>query len=468
MPGGLVSRMWALNWSTRVAVVGAVSMCAAVASSQQAREMGEELFFDLSTGFLANDNYERLETPTGDTYLWINDLTLGYSSRTDASSFDAAIGGRLQLGEFGEDPDENGGFFNPFLTLSYGRQGAGSELATSLLLRETDNGLDIYEIEDSTDLIIDQGTRRDLKFAAGLSLGKDAPISFDGDLAYAERRFMDTDDPDLTDQDTVRVSADLGFALTQSARFLVTASYEDRDDIEDIKNDETNTSVGIGLLAEIDPTLTFRGTISYSINETTRTRDGARVTDTEERPTIDFALFQDRNNGTNRVSLSSELDGGGFRTTLSAGRATELRNGTLDFSLGVTQTESGHIDPVGSLDWTRQNRDSVFSLSFSNGVQTDDDDNEVLFSRLAAAFVQEITPVSGFRVSLGTSASEGLDDDTDDRRYASAGLSYFHDLNEDWSFVAGYTHEYSVDGDDDTMTANQVFATFDRRFSLRP
>ncbi|WP_141134903.1 hypothetical protein [Tropicimonas sediminicola] len=460
--------MSAVTWSTRVVVVGTVSMFAAVASSQQARELGEELFFDLSTGFLANDNYERLETPSGDTYLWVSDVTLGYSSETDVSSFDASIGGRLQLGEFGEDPDENGGFINPFLSLAYGRDGVASDFTTSLLLRETDNGLDITEIENSTDLIIDQGTRRDLKFAAGLSLGKDAPVSFEGDLAYAERRFLDSDDPDLTDQDTVAVSAELGFALTRTARLLVTGAYKDRDDIDDIKNDETNSSFGIGLLAEIDPTLTFRGTLSHSINETTRTRDGERVTDTEERPTIDLALFQDRNNGTNRVSLSSELDGGGYRTTLSAGREMELRDGLLDFSLGVTRTESGHTNPVGSLEWTRQNRDSVFSLSFNNGVQTDDDDNEVLFSRLSATFLQEVTAVSGFRVSVGTSASEGLDDDTDDRRYASAGLSYFHDLDRDWSFVAGYIHEYSVDGGDDTMTSNQIFATIDRRFSLRP
>lgn len=463
-----LSALGARNRSILGIALGSVAVWATVAVAQQAETTGPDVYLDLSTGLEATDNYEYLETPSGDSYLWATDAVVGYSSETRSQIFDARLGGRLELGSFAEDTDENGGVKNPFLSLDYVREASGSKFEAAFLARERDNGIDVIDAANSTDLIVDQGTRRDLRFSAGLELGQGAPVSFAGDVSFDGRRFYDSEDPDLTDQDVWNASAEVGFALTRTAQLLVTASYYDRDSIDNLKSDEVNTRLGVGLRAQIDPSLTFRGTIGHSINHRTDTVNGKRETTTEERPTINLELIKDRRRGTNTFSFGSELDNSGLRTTVSAGRATDLANGSIDFSLGATHSEDGQVNPVGSLNWRRENSASVFSLAFNNGVYTNDDDEEVLFGRFSMDVVKQVNAVSGFRVNLAASTSRNIDDDSIDARQASAGLSYFHDIDSDWSFVTGYTHEFSVDENDQTVTANKVYATIDRRFSLRP
>ncbi len=446
----------------------ALAAAAAGAQTTQFGETASELYLDLSTGIRSTDNYEYLPDPVGTTTLWTTDVALGYTSETQFQTFSVEAGARLELGDFAENPDTNGDLINPFLRLDYGRQSKTSSFDATLAYRETDNGIDLVNTETSTDLIVDQGTQSNFRVTADLETGVGTPVRTSTSLYYNQRRYFDTTNVDLSDQDTFSFDAELGLAITRSAELILLAEYYDRDDIDDINSDEIRSAVGIGINADVAPDLSFRGILRYEENEYTSTVGTERVTDTKYSPTLDLSFVKDRQNGVILLALGGELASTGVRTTARLGRQMELPHGAIEASIGVTHSETGNVSPVGSLDWLREYKTRQFSVGFDSSVDTDEDDNEILFSSLGVSFEQALTQLDGLQLNLAVSGAEGLDESYNDRRQASFSVSYYRQLTSDWQFVTGYRHAYYEDNDETVTTENEVFATVDRRFSLRP
>ncbi|MDV7145557.1 hypothetical protein R3X27_22960 [Tropicimonas sp. TH_r6] len=449
-----------------------VSCLAAVAATAQSvaqQDTGSELYLDLSTGLSITDNYESLEDPQGDTSLWFTDLTFGYSSETKSESLSLEFGGRLEFGDYAEDPDNNGGWIDPFASASYSRESSTSLFRGAVSYRERDNGIDVTEgFDSSTDLIVDQGTRSDARVQAELQTGIGTPVRTSSILSYHQRRFFDTSDPDLSDRDTFSFDGEIGLAITRSAELLLVGKYDNRDDLDDINDDEEHTVLGIGIGADIYPDMTFRGVLQYERDKLTETVDGQRETTTEHSPTLDLSVLKDLPNGALRFSFGGELDSNGVRTTAEVGRSMETTYGDLDFSLGVTRVEEGDIYPVGTVDWTREYKTRQLGLNYSSGVATDDDGDQVLNNRLTFEFFQDLTEIDALQLEMNVSASENIDGNDGDYRQAGLSVSYSRDLNRNWSFVTGYSHSFAEDDDEEVTTVNEVFARLDRRFSLRP
>ena len=454
-----------------LAALAALSTVALPFASAQEREQetASELYFDVSTGLELYDNYESLENPRGNTTLWGNDFVLGYDSETRSETLSFRAGIRYELGEFAENPDQSSQWINPFATLNYRREASTALFRADLSYRERDNGIDLEkDFESSTDLIIDQGTRSDARGEIELALGQGTPTSATIELAYHRRRFFDTTDPDLSDQDTLRVDGELALALNRTTSLLFTAGYRDRDDLNDVNDDETLSSVGIGIETQATPDLLFRGVLRYERDERTSFSDAGQETTVEEEPTLDLSFVKDRPNGELRFALLNELNSNGVRTTAQFGRQMELPHGELDFELGATWLSNGEVTPVGSLDWQREYRRRQLGVSFSSSVTTDDDGDDILRNRLAVRFAQELTQSDGWELNANVASAGDFDNEEPDRQ-AAASLSYFHEINRNLSFVTGYRHSWSNgEDDDDSVTQNEIFARFDKRFSLRP
>ncbi|WP_157973588.1 hypothetical protein [Tropicimonas sp. IMCC34043] len=453
---------------TGLALVAAISATAATA--QEAGRTGSEFYLDLVTGAVGNDNYYSIEEPTGNSFYWNNDFELGYSSQTKGSSFAFATGGVLNIGSFANSPDnENYDFKDPFVELAYGKESKDAKLGLTARYDQTDNSFRVNSDEDltSSDLIIDSGTRDQLSLGADLELGRNGPINFIGGLGYIQNRYHDTTNSNLSNNDRTDIGVQFSFELSQTLALLVLANYYDQDNISDTKPDWTTTSAGIGLEGYVNPTLSFRTTLSYGRNETTETVSGERKTTTIERPVFEFQLQEARPNGAITASFNSRLETTGLINTLLFGRRFETRAGVLAFALGATSTENGDIFPGGNVDWLREFKRSQVNMTFKQSIRVNDEDEEVLNSSLRFGYRQEVTNASGFNVALNLAASEGLSGDTNDYQQAGLTVDYFHDLTEDWQLITGYRHNYSNDNDKLT-TENVVFATFGRRFSFRP
>jgi hypothetical protein len=65
-------------------------------------------------------------------------------------------------------------------------------------------------------------------------------------------------------------------------------------------------------------------------------------------------------------------------------------------------------------------------------------------------------------------ASDRLDPDASDLQNATAEIAWGHELTRDWSLNAGLQHSIARESGAAPVIENRLFATFDRRFSLRP
>ena len=430
---------------------------------------GADFFLDLRTGLLASDNFEALEDPSGTTTLWQTEAVLGIDSVTAADRFSARLGGTLEFGDYADNPDFNGGFTDPFLELDYLRENARSQFSLGVLWRERDNGFnDFTDATSGRDLIVDQGTRQDARIDLAFETGRDAPVGFGIAAFYEDITYFDTTDPDLTDQISYGVEASMRLAITSTADLTFGAAIEERDEDDPQDTFERNTSYAIGLAMQIDPALSARLEIGHAVNELTETINGDRVTDREEGPTVLFSLERALTNGTISVTAENRINSTGSQSFLRFGRAMELRNGSLEGSVGLTWTANDEVRGVGSLDWSEELRNGAIGVRFVQTVLTNDDNNDELDSLLAVNYRHDINALSGLQMSLSVGRSEELDPDGTDIERATAEIVYTRQVTEDWNFNAGYRHSLSRETGEDSIVENRYFANIGRRFSLRP
>lgn len=452
------------------ALAALVAAAATGVSAQpvQQQEPASELYLDVSSGLYSYDNYESLKEAEGTTRLWTSDLTLGFDNETAVEKLSFRAGGRFEAGDFAEHPDRTNQWKNVFTVMDYNRVSKNAYFQSNLSYRETDNGINLErDFETSSDLIVDQGTRSDAHAQFELGIGQGTPTWMATELSYHRRRYFDTTDGDLSDQDTIRFYGELGLGITRSASLLLTTSYRDRDDIDNINDDETHYSFGVGIQADLRPDLSFRGVLRYERDEITdNSIDGD--TDVEDGPTLDLSFRQDRPNGTLRFGLLGERDRNGLRTTVNVGRAMELPHGAVDFSFGVTSLEDGDIAPVWALMWQRDYRTRRITLNYNTSVFSDDDGSEIIRNRLGFALTQELTRFDGLELSVNFASADNFDSGDSEYRQAAANIQYYKEINRDLSFVTGYRHSLYDRAEDDTVTENEIFARIDKRFSLRP
>lgn len=440
-----------------------------VAAQQGAEDLpGPDLGLTVSTGLVVSDNRERERDPEGTSTVATTGFDLVYDTRTRNERFTARAGATLEF-DSRDDANTSGDTLqSPFLTLAYQRQSKRADLSLNARYSETDVGFAREEDEDGTELIVDQGTRTSTSLAASLTLGRDAPVTYDAALRYAERSYTDTTDPDLTDQRSFGIDQGLSLALNPTTRLTFDLAYRERDEDDAEDTLERNTTARIGLTTEARSGLQAAIRFGYSVEEITRTRNGARDTTRQDAPVLAFSAVQPRPNGTISADLTRRLDEQGSRTTLRFGRDLELPVGRLSGDLGVTIGENDEtLRLVGSLDYVRPLRRGDLSLRLSQQV-TSNADSDFLRTSAALGYRHELTPLSQVALNLDLSASDALDADETDRQQMRLRVTYSRSLTEDWQFNVGLRHLTARESGLDPIVENAVFANVSRRFDILP
>lgn len=418
-------------------------------------------------GIDVNDNSELdEESPGTDTTLY---TALGIDIRSDTPTdrLRLSFGGDLQYEDLATANEDNG-FVDPYVRFFYNSQGVDSEL--DFRARYTENDIvDSFFVDTDGDLIEDtilanQGTVERIDLDATYSFGIDAPFGMDLTIGHNERNYSDVLDPGLYDRSLDRVGAVARFRINPAltAELIARMTWYDAED-EDQTERET-TDLGFGIDYEIRPDLVLNARLANTDIEET-TVDGV---EDNNGLTAEISLDRELNNGTFGLFLNRYQYTETARSELGFIRAMDLAYGSLAYSLGVSWSDTGDTVLIGSLDYINELPTGAFTASLSQTATTNVDDDEVERTILGIGYSHDINSVSGldFGVDVAHVQDIGVGNTNDSTR-VDYGVTYRHQLTQDWDWRLGYEGRYRRDTDGFSANSNAIFTSIGRSFSIR-
>lgn len=317
-------------------------------------------------------------------------LTLDGVTETRSARLGFGLAGSLYGDLAGPGAVQQARLGDPFAYLDYARQGAGASLSLRASWREADlaRGQTLDDFDEAA------GIRSTATLDAGLTLFDDA-----------------------------RAGLSLG-ARSEQVRY--------RDD-GGAQTDYTRNRAEIGLRLDLTETARADLRLSYSVYE-------ARGGDPRETWDLGAGLRIARSFGTASADLDLTRTEGGDRVSLRLGHSLEMPRGTQSFSFGAARGPSGTVQMVGSLDLQWQTPRGLLTAGLDRGFTSgESDDADVLRSRLAVGYRQELGPLDALRLDMSLAQNETLaSGDTVTR--AELGATWSRALTEDWSLDLSLRH----------------------------
>lgn len=458
----------------RGTLAGTVLLMAGTAPAQE--ESALRMIFGVDSTLRADDNFDLDVDSEGDTVLWDTKLSFGLISETRTSRLALDLGATARLADF---PDgTTSGFEAPSARLSYSRESARSRISVDanwnkadirFLSPFADPVLILDEETEEPVLVTDPGSRTRSDIGLRYETGIDMPVGLVLTARRNELRYSDTLDPDYYDRETDSLSARLRLRFSPVTTGSVTASQTLYSAEDDENTDRETRRIDLGLTHEIDAATRLEAALGTARIETTETVGGLRQRDVDEGLNASLALSRALVNGSLRLSYARSTGTTGDRDTLRLGRSLDLPRGALTFGVGASQGEGGDTALVGDIAFTQQWTRDAFSLNLARSVRTNDDDEDVLTTRLSAGWEHEIGALSSLSLDMAyTHVEDGGAGTATERERANLQLAYNRALAQDWQLSAGYEHRLDREEGDPDARSNAVFVTLKRRFSIRP
>ena len=465
-----------------------LAIALAVTPFARAQEGGLTTEFGFTQSLRYDDNPDFVADPDEGSFISRTDLSFNLASRTRSQSLRFGLSGSLR-NDFNDD-EEDFEFERPTARLNYSIRNASTRLRANASYRRDeversffrliddpgfdDNGdgepdpdpdpLPDDDLVDDRELIVDQGTRETLNYGVRFETGLNAPFGTSLRLRQREVDYTDTEDPDLFDSSRTRVDARLRFRIDPTIRARLTARWIYFEADDERETERETVAIGVGTTIDVTPRLRFTADLSADRIETERTTGD----ETDDGASASVGLVRDMPNGTISTRFSSDLTRNGQRNSLRFGRSLSLPNGSLSFNLGVTRTEDGDTNPLADLELTRDVRGGALNVSLSQNANVNDDDEDVINTRLSVGFNRQINAVSSWNASLALADTNVLQDDGDDRTRANFQVSYRREIVADWNLATGYEYAVSNRENQDDRTSNVVFLNLERQFNFRP
>lgn len=455
------------------AIIAALSTAwPSIATPQTARTGGLEVDVGVGTSVTVDDNLELDPVSPGTSYISDTTLSFGISSITGSQALNVIGSGVLR---FADIPGRSiAGFEDPKIV--------GSYVITSKNSRFTIDGR--YEYVDREFLDPFQVALEDQQAAGGLNgdggtlelwnagilyeTGLNAPMK----LAFSARNFgrnyydVPVFNTDLFDATTNALGLTIGYDISPVTLVFanVSQSWYEAEDIP--QTDRDTLSYSVGLSQDINQALTLGASIGFT--QIDETQFG--LPNDQDSNIGSVSLVQQLRNGDVSILLDRSADINGSRTSLTFGRSLTLPRGDLGLTVGLSRGPGGSVDWIGSLDYNRQLKSSSFFVAFIQRATTDNNDNEILDTRLNAGYTYDITSISRVNLTMGLGHSEssgtGNAPTIDRVNFVAA---YSHDLTKDWTIDGGYQFRYLDDSSNTgSATSNSIFVALGRNFSFRP
>ncbi len=442
-------------------LAGPVSLgCILVASISSAQDAGGlQAFATFRESLIYSDNPDLIVNGDSET-ISRTDLSFGLTSTTRSSALEFTVGGAIEAGDRRGDSTD---FVDADVRLGFTQTSQSSELA--LLAQYTESDVSDVPDPDTTDgeLEFGLGTRENLFTSIGYQGGLNAPFSYGFNLNHRETDYRDTIDPGLVAEEETTVALNFGFRVNSQLTLGVEASVIDFSDESLLLTDRETRRLAFTANYDIRPDLTVTAGLNRTEIETTTTGG----TTSEDGFGANLGFEMDRINGTLAGGISTTLEESGRVSAIEFTRSLELRNATLSFGAGLTDTETDGINPLFNVSYFSETPLGSFDISLSQRADVDSASRDRIDTRVEASYMRAINSVSSWDASLMYTESDVLGA-ADFSERVDIGLNYRHDIGSEWDFVSGYTYtRISEDGVAD-RDSNTFRISLERSFSFRP
>ncbi len=433
-----------------------------LASTGWAQDAGNGLTFSVSQNLSYSDNLD-FNAAENSGFRSVTGLSLAYNSQTRVQGLQFSASTNA---EFGSDNDAENAFTDPLFNLSYRRDSKNAGITAGLNFRraEISSILGTQDLIDAGFITIDNGFQTDVGYNFGFDFGRTDPLSGSLTVGGSNRSFTETSDPTLLDSERRSVAAQVNLRFNPAITGRLRASFSSFEEDGGVTREQT--SVGIGASFAASQTLSFDASIN--LDETERTDTGV----TTRTDGLGFAVSaaQVVKGGRLSAQVSSSENENGRRTSLNFGRNFELRNGTLDFSVGAVRRDNvDGFDPTYSISFAQAlPRGAEVSLQASQAFETNGSGDEAINTSLAASYSAPLTPVSSLSATANFRNTNGLGGEIDDASRLDLGVSYRHELAQDWGLVGGFNRSFATEEGEPDRTSNSVFVGLRKSFVWRP
>lgn len=453
----------------RAAMIGALALSGLPSAAQ---EGGVTAQIGFNQRFEINDNFDLDVDSPGTTVLSTSSLSFDWASvtRSQQLRFGTSTALRYVLRPGGGHDTE---IDDPQLRLSYRREAANAALSARANYRRSQIEFvrpleDFTDEEGELDLPEDvddlegTGIRQSLSLSGQLSLGTQGPLGITLSAGVRDLQYEDVTDPDLFDTRRVTLGATANAQISPAitGRLSVSGSRFEAEDAENTRRDTISVTTGAEFLMPGDGTLDL--SFGYTVIETEEFGVTSRDEGFEAAAGFSFAVI----NGSAGVNASLSQTSDGARVRLSGSRSLELPNGSLGFSLGVTQLDDGDPSVTARVNWAQRLPEGRLNASLTRDVAVTNDDEERISTQGSIGWGYDINPVSSLSLRLTGSLQEETADDPQVTR-ANFTATYSRALTRDWNLNVGFTHRYRDEQGEGVAQSNAVFVGLGRNFDLR-
>ena len=182
---------------------------------------------------------------------------------------------------------------------------------------------------------------------------------------------------------------------------------------------------------------------------------------TTEGTTWGLSLSRETPLATYALSYDRSISETGNRDEVSLARKAETKLGQFDGSVGLSRGEAGGTDVIASLGYGVEMRRDRLNIDMSRAVSTDDDGNDVLYTRFSGQYAHDLSEVNAINLGLTASLTNS---DTQDTTRVDGSIGYSHALTSDIDLSAGLRLGLSQRTDKPDADEQALFFTFNRRF----
>lgn len=379
------------------------------------------------------------------------------STNTRRTKLDFTIGANPMLQDGGET------FTDPYTTLRL-RHEATQSLALSFgaeyrRTKVSDQSIGFDEVGTPI-TYTGFGERALAKVSAGIEGGIGAPFGYKLNLSHTDLTYSGADlGTDYYDRTTDTVSGGLRFDLSAMTSLTLDGSHShyEADNANRLQRDTDRLSFGVNQRLDAATMLGFSAGYSR-VDVSSLTRD-----ETTKGATFGASLMRDDTRGRYGLSYDRSIGENGARDTFSLSRTTETRLGELDAMIGLSQGESGTTDVIGSLAYSAELPRDKFGVSLVRAVQTDDDGEDVVSTRLRGTYGHQLNDRDGLNFGLGVSSTEAQ---ASDKLRLDASVAYERSLTADTSLSAGVRMAVSQQSNREDATSQSVFVSLTRQMDF--
>lgn len=433
---------------------------------------GLSITLDYLSSLRHDDNLRLTDPSLGSTTWWENTLALGVLRQTPDSTLTFDLSGLYRVANepiLGTDSE----FVDPFTQLTYQRTRANSQLALLAEYRErdlafnrslTDTNLD--GVIDASDVIGTIGDQVDTRGRLDWETGLNDPLGFRFTYNHFERRYTNTIDPNLFDNETDVYSATALFAFTPVLQGNLRIGYTDFEAEDSVQTDRQTTVVSTGLTYDVSPITTISADIGYSqVDDTQR---ATNTNDVTEDFVWSFVWNKALPDGDADIALDQTFGVNGTRTNAVFGRSYQRANQVLSFNAGLTRGPFDEVTPIGRIDYSYQLTSSRIGAAIQRRVGTSTQSVETRQTLAFLTYDYFINPLSAlsFSVDFIDQEDEGTGS-SNPRQRGTFNASYSRVITKDWAVNIGYQYEMD-DQNGFKADSNSVFLTLGRRFTLQP